>query len=94
MFNRVIRRNDRDYFKTRLAAVEGQSGAIDELVAKGILKKEDITAYRNLTPQQKITQRRIIMAEAFMKAKIDDVANADILKRYQVTSRTLLSLVT
>jgi hypothetical protein len=34
-----------------------------------------------MTPQQKLTQRRIIMAEAFMKAKIDDVANADILEK-------------
>jgi hypothetical protein len=41
MFNRVIRRKDQEYFKTRLAAVEGQSGAIDDLVKKGILKKED-----------------------------------------------------
>ena len=81
MFNRVIRRKDQEYFKTRLAAVEGQSGAIDDLVKKGILKEEDIIAYRNLTPQQKITQRRIIMAESFMKAKIDDVANADILEK-------------
>jgi hypothetical protein len=81
MFNRVIRRNDRDYFKTRLAAVEGQSGAIDDLIKKGILKKEDKINYLNLTPQQKLTQRRIIMAESFMKAKIDDVANADILEK-------------
>ena len=81
MFNKVIRRKDQEYFKTRLAAVEGQSGAIADLVKKGILKEEDITAYRNMTPQQQLTQRRIIMAESFMKAKIDDVANADILEK-------------
>jgi hypothetical protein len=81
MFNRVIKRKDREYFKTRLAAVEGQSGAIDDLVKKGILKEEDVTFYRNMSPQQKLTQRRIIMAEAFMKDKIDDVANADILEK-------------
>jgi hypothetical protein len=81
MINRVVKRKDREYFKTRLAAVKGESGAIDELVKKNILKKEDVTAYRNMTPQQQLTQRRIIMAEAFMKAKIDDVANADILEK-------------
>jgi len=81
MFNRVIKRKDQEYFKTRLAAVEGQSGAIDDLVKKGILKEEDVTFYRNMSPQQKLTQRRIIMAEAFMKDKIDDVANADILEK-------------
>jgi hypothetical protein len=81
MINRVIKRKDQEYFKTRLAAVEGQSGAIDELVAKGILKEEDVILYRNMSPQQKLTQRRIIMAEAFMKDKIDDVANADILEK-------------
>jgi hypothetical protein len=81
MFNRVIKRKDQEYFKTRLAAVEGQSGAIDDLVKKGILKEEDVTFYRNMSLQQKLTQRRIIMAEAFMKDKIDDVANADILEK-------------
>ena len=81
MINKVVRRKDQEYFKTRLAAVNGESGAIDDLVKKGILKEEDVTAYRNMTPQQQLTQRRIIMAEAFMKSKIDDVANADILEK-------------
>jgi hypothetical protein len=48
---------------------EGQSGAIDDLVKRGILKKEDKILIAHLTPQQKLTQRRIIMAEAFMKDK-------------------------
>ena len=81
MINRVVRRKDQGYFKTRLAAVNGESGAIDDLVKRGILKEEDKILYRTLTPQQKLTQRRIIMAEAFMKDKIDDVANADILEK-------------
>ena len=81
MFNRVIRRKDQEYFKTRLAAVDGQSGAIDDLIKKGVLKEEDKTFYLTLTPQQQLTQRRIIMAESFMKAKIDDVTNADILEK-------------
>ena len=81
MFNRVIKRKDQEYFKTRLAAVKGESGAISDLVKKGILKEEDVTLYRTLTPQQQLTQRRIIMAEAFVKDKIDDVANADILEK-------------
>jgi hypothetical protein len=81
MINRVVKRKDQEYFKTRIAAVNGESGAIADLVKKGILKKEDEILYRTLTPQQKLTQRRIIMAEAFTKAKIDDVANADILEK-------------
>ena len=81
MFNRVIRRKDQEYFKTRLAAVNNEPGAIANLVKKGVLKEEDVALYRTLTPQQKLTQRRIIMAEAFMKAKIDDVTNADILEK-------------
>jgi len=81
MINRVVKRKDQEYFKTRIAAVNGESGAIADLVKKGILKEEDVALYRTLTPQQKLTQRRIIMAEAFMKAKIDDVTNADILEK-------------
>lgn len=81
MINRVVKRKDQEYFKTRIAAVNGESGAIANLVKKGILKEEDVALYRTLTPQQKLTQRRIIMAEAFMKAKIDDVTNADILEK-------------
>jgi hypothetical protein len=81
MINRVIRRKDQEYFKTRLAAVNGEVGATDDLVKRGILSKEEVAAYRGLTPRQRLEQRRIIMAEALLGSKIDDVANADILEK-------------
>jgi hypothetical protein len=81
MINRVVRRKDQEYFKTRLAAVNGEVGATDDLVKRGILSKEEVAAYRGLTPRQRLEQRRIIMAEALLGSKIDDVANADILEK-------------
>jgi hypothetical protein len=81
MINRVVRRKDQEYFKTRLAAVNGEVGATDDLVKRGILSKEEVAAYRGMTPRQRLEQRRIIMAEALLGSKIDDVANADILEK-------------
>jgi len=81
MINRVAKRKDIDYFKTRLAAVNGEVGATDDLVKRGILSKEEVAAYRGMTPRQRLQQRRIIMAEALLGSKIDDVANADILEK-------------
>jgi hypothetical protein len=81
MINRVVRRKDQAYFKTRLAAVNGEVGATDDLVKRGILSKEEVAAYRGMTPRQRLEQRRIIMAEALLGSKIDDVANADILEK-------------
>jgi hypothetical protein len=81
MINRVAKRKDAEYFKTRLAAVNGEAGAADDLVKRGILSKEEVAAYRGLTKGQRLQQRRIIMAEALLGSKIDDVANADILEK-------------
>ena len=81
MINRVVRRKDQEYFKTRLAAVNGEVGATDDLVKRGILSKEEVAAYRGMTPRQRLEQRRIIMAEALLGSKIDDVANADIFEK-------------
>jgi hypothetical protein len=81
MINRVVRRKDQAYFKTRLAAVNGEVAATDDLVKRGILSKEEVAAYRGMTPRQRLEQRRIIMAEALLGSKIDDVANADILEK-------------
>ena len=81
MFNRVIKRKDQEYFKIRLAAVNGEIGAIDELVKRGLLTKEEVAKYRGLTPRQRIDQRRIIMAEALLGSKIDDIANADLIEK-------------
>jgi hypothetical protein len=81
MINRVVRRKDQEYFKTRLAAVNGEVGATDDLVKRGILSKEEVAAYRGMTPRQRLEQRRIIMAEALLGSKIDDVANADIVDK-------------
>lgn len=81
MINRVAKRKDREYFNTRLAAVDGEVGAIRQLIQQGILKNEDVASYRALTSQQRIQQRRIIMAEALLSSKIDDAANADILEK-------------
>ena len=81
MVNRVVRRKDQEYFKTRLAAVNGEVGAIDDLIKRGILTESDRTTYRALTPQQRLSQRRFIMAEALLGSKIDDAANADILEK-------------
>jgi hypothetical protein len=81
MINRVAKRKDVEYFKTRLAAVNGEAGAADDLVKRGILSKEEVTAYRALTKGQRLQQRRIIMAEALLGSKIDDVANADLLEK-------------
>lgn len=81
MINRVVKRKDQEYFKTRLAAVDGEVGAIQQLIKQGILKNEDVASYRALTSQQRLQQRRIIMAEALLSSKIDDAANADILEK-------------
>jgi len=81
MINRVAKRKDREYFNTRLAAVNGEVGATNDLVKRGILSKEEVAAYRGLTPRQRLEQRRIIMAEALLGSKIDDVANADIVDK-------------
>ena len=81
MVNRVVKRKDREYFNTRLAAVRGEVGATDDLVKRGILTKEEAASYRGLTPRQQLEQRRIIMAEALLGSKIDDVANADIIEK-------------
>lgn len=81
MINRVAKRKDIEYFNTRLAAVNGEVGATEDLVKRGILSKEEVAAYRGLTPRQRLEQRRIIMAEALLGSKIDDVANADILEK-------------
>jgi hypothetical protein len=81
MVNRVIKRKDQEYFKTRLAAVDGEVGAIDDLVKRGILTKEEVAKYRGLTPRQRVDQRRIIMAEALLGSKIDDISNADIVDK-------------
>ncbi len=81
MINRVAKRKDIEYFRTRLAAVNGEVGATDDLVKRGILSKEEVATYRGLTPRQRLEQRRIIMAEALLGSKIDDVANADIVDK-------------
>jgi hypothetical protein len=81
MVNRVIKRKDQEYFKTRLKAVDGEIGAIEDLVKRGLLTKEEIAKYRGLTPRQRVDQRRIIMAEALLGSKIDDIANADIVDK-------------
>jgi hypothetical protein len=81
MINRVAKRKDVEYFRTRLAAVNGEVGATKDLVKRGILSKEEVAAYRGLTPRQRLEQRRIIMAEALLGSKIDDVANADIVDK-------------
>jgi len=81
MINRIVKRKDQEYFKTRLKAVNGEAGAVDELIKKGILTEADRVSYRSLTPQQRLSQRRFIMAEALIGSKIDDVANADILEK-------------
>jgi hypothetical protein len=81
MINRIAKRKDIEYFRTRLAAVNGEVGATDDLVKRGILSESEVAAYRGLTPRQRLNQRRIIMAEALLGSKIDDVANADILEK-------------
>ncbi len=81
MINRIVKRKDQEYFKTRLAAVDGEVGAIQQLIKQGILKNEDVASYRGLTSQQRLQQRRIIMAEALLSSKIDDAANVDILEK-------------
>jgi hypothetical protein len=81
MINRIAKRKDAEYFKTRLAAVNGEVGATEDLVKRGILSKEEVASYRGLTPRQRLEQRRIIMAEALLGSKIDDVANADIVDK-------------
>lgn len=81
MINRIAKRKDIEYFRIRLAAVNGEVGATEDLVRRGILSKEEVAAYRGLTPRQRLEQRRIIMAEALLGSKIDDVANADILEK-------------
>jgi hypothetical protein len=81
MFNRVIKRKDQEYFKIRLAAVNGEVGAIDELVKRELLTKAEVAKYRGLTPRQRVDQRRIIMAEALLGSKIDDIANADLIEK-------------
>lgn len=81
MINRIAKRKDIEYFNTRLAAVNGEVGATEDLVKRGILSKEEVAAYRGLSPRQRLEQRRIIMAEALLGSKIDDVANADILEK-------------
>jgi hypothetical protein len=81
MINRIVKRKDQEYFKTRLAAVNGEAGATADLVKRGILSKEEVTAYRSLSPRQRLEQRRIIMAEALLGSKIDDIANADIVDK-------------
>jgi hypothetical protein len=81
MINRVAKRKDIEYFNTRLAAVNGEVGAIDDLVKRGLLTKGEVATYRGLTPRQRLDQRRIIMAEALLGSKIDDIANADIVDK-------------
>jgi hypothetical protein len=78
---RLVRRKDVDYFNTRLAAVDGDPAAIKALVDRGIIKESEAATFIGLNTAQKIQQRRIIMAEAILKQKIDDVTNADILER-------------
>ena len=78
MINRVVKRKDIDYFKTRLAAVDGDKDAISALVARGILKESEAERFVGLSPRQKIEQQRVIMAEAILGQKIDDVALADL----------------
>jgi hypothetical protein len=81
-FNRrIIRRKDVDYFNTRLAALDGDPAAIKSLIARGVLRESDAEAFVGLTTTQKIEQRRIIMGEAILGQKIDDVANADLLEK-------------
>jgi hypothetical protein len=81
-FNRrIVRRKDVDYFNTRLAALDGDAAAIKSLIARGVLRESDAEAFIGLTTTQKIEQRRIIMGEAILGQKIDDVANADILEK-------------
>jgi hypothetical protein len=81
MINRVVKRKDREYFNTRLAAVNGEAGATNDLVKRGILTKDEVATYRALTPRQRLEQRRIIMAEALLGSKVDDIANADIVEK-------------
>jgi len=81
MINRVVKRKDREYFNTRLAAVNGEVGATNDLVKRGILTKDEVATYRGLTPRQRLEQRRIIMAEALLGSKVDDIANADIVEK-------------
>jgi hypothetical protein len=81
MVNRIVKRKDREYFNTRLAAVNGEVGATNDLVKRGILTKEEVATYRGLTPRQRLEQRRIIMAEALLGSKVDDIANADIVDK-------------
>jgi hypothetical protein len=81
-FNRrIVRRKDVDYFNTRLAALDGDPAAIKSLIARGVLRESDAEAFVGLTTTQKIEQRRIIMGEAILGQKIDDVANADLLEK-------------
>jgi hypothetical protein len=78
---RLVRRKDVDYFNTRIAAIDGDPNAIKSLIARGILRESDAEAFVGLSTTQKIEQRRIIMAEAILGQKIDDVTNADILEK-------------
>ena len=78
---RLVRRKDVDYFNTRLAALDGNPAAIKSLITRGVLRESDAEAFIGLTTTQKIEQRRIIMGEAILGQKIDDVANADLLEK-------------
>jgi hypothetical protein len=78
MINRVAKRKDIEYFNTRLKAIDGDKDAINSLVSRGILKKSETDRFLGLTPRQKIEQQRVVMAEAILGQKIDDLANADI----------------
>jgi hypothetical protein len=78
---RLVRRKDVDYFNTRIAAVDGDANAIKSLIARGVLRESDAESFIGLSTTQKIEQRRIILAEAILGQKIDDVANADLLER-------------
>ena len=81
-FNRrIVRRKDVDYFNTRLAALDGDPAAIKSLITRGVLRESDAEAFIGLSTTQKIEQRRIIMGEAILGQKIDDVANADLLEK-------------
>jgi hypothetical protein len=81
-FNRrIVRRKDVDYFNSRLAALDGDPAAIKSLITRGVLRESDAEAFIGLSTTQKIEQRRIIMGEAILGQKIDDVANADLLEK-------------
>jgi hypothetical protein len=81
MINRIAKRKDIEYFNTRLAAVNGEAGATADLVKRGLLTKGEVATYRSLSPRQRLEQRRIIMAEALLGSKVDDIANADIVDK-------------